>query len=68
MFLNSSIKALITLLTVTAHSIVLSDAESSLVTLQQWYNESIGLWIPSTGTQFVASRLFQLLTDPRVVE
>jgi hypothetical protein len=25
------------------------DAEAAFTTLQQWYNESIGLWIPSTG-------------------
>jgi hypothetical protein len=26
-----------------------ANAEAAYTTLQQWYNQSIGLWIPSTG-------------------
>ncbi|KAF2231500.1 glycoside hydrolase family 76 protein [Viridothelium virens] len=47
--LKSSIQALVALLAVTSHSISVSDAELSFNTLQQWYNQSIGLWIPSTA-------------------
>lgn len=35
--------------TTFAEAITTSDAEASFHTLQQWYNQSIGLWIPSTG-------------------
>jgi len=31
-----------------AEAITFNNAESSYHTLQQWYNQSIGLWIPST--------------------
>lgn len=30
-------------------AITYENAEDAFTTLQQWYNESIGLWIPSTG-------------------
>lgn len=41
----------IPLLTFSSSSaaITLENAESAFTTLQQWYNTSIGLWIPSTG-------------------
>lgn len=32
-----------------AFAITPENAEAAFTTLQQWYNESIGLWIPSTG-------------------
>lgn len=30
-------------------AVTLQDAEASFDALQQWYNSSNGLWIPSTG-------------------
>jgi hypothetical protein len=30
-------------------AVTLQNAEDGFNTLQQWYNESTGLWIPSTG-------------------
>ena len=32
-----------------ASAVTFGDAEASFRTLQQYYNQSIGLWIPSTG-------------------
>jgi hypothetical protein len=32
-----------------ANAVTFLDAEASFHVLQQWYNQSIGLWIPSTG-------------------
>jgi len=32
-----------------AQAITYSNAETSYHALQQWYNQSVGLWIPSTG-------------------
>lgn len=39
---------LCSLLQVT-QAVTLRDAEDGYVALQQWYNQSIGLWISSTG-------------------
>jgi hypothetical protein len=39
---------LCSLLQVT-QAVTLGDANDGFITLQQWYNESTGLWIPSTG-------------------
>ncbi|KAK6439613.1 hypothetical protein LTR95_004185 [Oleoguttula sp. CCFEE 5521] len=33
----------------SSHAVTLPDAETSFNVLQQWYNHSTGLWIPSTG-------------------
>ncbi|KAI9653532.1 MAG: hypothetical protein M1821_007040 [Bathelium mastoideum] len=49
MMLKSSIHTLVALLAVSSHSITAPNAKASFDTLQQWYNQSIGLWIPSTG-------------------
>lgn len=43
------IHLLLPLLATFVAAITPEDAEASFTTLQQWYNESIGLWIPSTG-------------------
>jgi len=44
------LKALIWLASLSGCSaIVASDAEQAFNSLQQWYNHSNGLWIPSTG-------------------
>jgi hypothetical protein len=32
-----------------AQAVTLNNANDGFITLQQWYNESTGLWIPSTG-------------------
>lgn len=32
-----------------ARDVTTANAEAALDTLQQWYNQSTGLWIPSTG-------------------
>ena len=33
----------------TTQAVTLRNAEDGFMALQQWYNESNGLWIPSTG-------------------
>jgi hypothetical protein len=40
---------LLPVLATFAFAITPEDAEAAFSTLQQWYNEWIDLWIPSTG-------------------
>lgn len=49
MFLPSTALLALLLPLPTSAAITLSNAESAFTTLQQWYNTTNGLWIPSTG-------------------
>lgn len=49
MQLNIRIGGLLYSLLRVTQAVTLQNAEDGFSTLQQWYNESAGLWIPSTG-------------------
>ena len=46
---NTNIGILLCSLLQATQAVTLGNAEDGFTTLQQWYNESTGLWIPSTG-------------------
>jgi len=49
MQLFGHIGTLLCVLSGVTQAVTLHNAEDGFLTLQQWYNESTGLWIPSTG-------------------
>jgi hypothetical protein len=49
MHLIKHISVLLCSLLQVAQAVTLDNANDGFITLQQWYNESTGLWIPSTG-------------------
>jgi hypothetical protein len=49
MHLIKHISVLLCSLLQVTQAVTLDNANDGFITLQQWYNESTGLWIPSTG-------------------